>query len=640
PMGACANDATRTCASSADCVSAAACNAIDGTGVGSATFRMSIRSNDTSWAVAGEPVAVYKLADDFAEGSGKTFDVPVDETGTRGTGSGVTYNCSTDGDISNTAADCSPQWNAGGTAIGSPSDSVTFTGSTSGNVSWSVTADVASGGSRWLVKKSVETNNGRVEFFSREGATKAADANLAPKLIMTGGSYCSDGNLDPGEDCDDGNRLNGDCCSYDCKFESSATVCRASQGICDTAESCTGSSGTCPADVVASAGTSCRASTGECDPAESCTGSSGACPADSKSPAGTACTTDGNVCTADQCDGTSAVCQHPAGNAGTVCRAASGACDVAETCTGSATTCPVDGVAGAGTTCRSPAGLCDLAETCNGSTKTCPADLLATAGTTCRAAASVCDVAETCSGSSAACPADVFAPAGAVCRPAADECDVAESCTGTSGTCPSDLGEPDGDADGLCDVIDPCTNVGGLQDFALKSKLVLSKIGNDATAGNDKVSLSGTFALAPAQSFSSLDPRARGARFVLRDRDGNTLVDAVLPGGAYGGRGTRGWKTNSRGTLWQYLDRTSSRIEGISDIKANDRSKNALGGSIKISTRGSKTTYPVAVGDEPVEAIVALGDQADATAGRCGETAYVAGSCKFNTPATTLTCKR
>ncbi|MBU6283188.1 hypothetical protein KGQ64_13175, partial [bacterium] len=510
PMGACANDATRTCASSADCVSAAACNAIDGTGVGSATFRMTIQSNDTSWAVAGEPVSVYKLADDFLEGNGKTFAVPVDETTTRGTGSGVTYNCSTDSDISNTASDCTPQWNAGNTAIGTATDSVTFTGSTAGNVSWTVTADVASGGNKWLVKKATETNNGRVAFYSREGAGKAGDANLAPKLVMTGGSYCSDGVVDPGEDCDDGNRVNGDCCSYDCKFESAATVCRPSQGICDTAESCTGASGTCPVDVVAPAGTSCRVSTGECDPPEACTGSSGACPVDSKSPAGTACTSDGNACTADQCDGTNAACQHPPGNAGTVCRTSTGPCDVVEVCTGSSATCPNDGVAPSGTVCRAPAGLCDVAEVCNGSTKVCPSDLLATAGTVCRSAASVCDVAEVCSGVSASCPADVFASAGAECRPAVDSCDVAEFCTGSSGVCPVDVGEPDTDVDGLCDVIDPCTNVGGLQDFALKSKLVLSKIGNDPTSGNEKVSLSGTFSLTPALSFSSLDPRARG----------------------------------------------------------------------------------------------------------------------------------
>ncbi|HYS05128.1 MAG TPA: hypothetical protein VEW47_08035, partial [Candidatus Dormibacteraeota bacterium] len=61
-------------------------------------------------------------------------------------------------------------------------------------------------------------------------------------------------------------------------------------------------------------GAVCRASGGECDPAESCNGTSTSCPADVRSAAGTSCTSDGNPCTLDQCDGSSASCQHPAGN--------------------------------------------------------------------------------------------------------------------------------------------------------------------------------------------------------------------------------------------------------------------------------------------------------------------------------------
>src|SRR5204862_6951435 len=55
---------------------------------------------------------------------------------------------------------------------------------------------------------------------------------------------CGNGLLDAGEQCDDGNTNNGDCCSSACQFESSSTVCRASAGPCDVAESCTGSSAT------------------------------------------------------------------------------------------------------------------------------------------------------------------------------------------------------------------------------------------------------------------------------------------------------------------------------------------------------------------------------------------------------------
>src|SRR5439155_383860 len=112
------------------------------------------------------------------------------------------------------------------------------------------------------------------------------------------------------------------------------TVCRAAVDLCDAAETCTGTSTTCPADALQPAGTVCRAAAGECDVAESCTGTSTICPTDAFKANGTACTDDGNVCTRDICNGASATCTHPAGNAGTVCRAAAGPCDAAETCTG------------------------------------------------------------------------------------------------------------------------------------------------------------------------------------------------------------------------------------------------------------------------------------------------------------------
>ena len=98
-------------------------------------------------------------------------------------------------------------------------------------------------------------------------------------------------------------------------FVSSSVVCRAAvAGGCDIAENCPGNGPNCPADVVQPNGTVCRAAAGECDLAETCNGTSNTCPADAKKTSGTACTDDGNACTSDTCDGTSNLCQHPAGN--------------------------------------------------------------------------------------------------------------------------------------------------------------------------------------------------------------------------------------------------------------------------------------------------------------------------------------
>ncbi|TMA53501.1 MAG: hypothetical protein E6J75_15275, partial [Deltaproteobacteria bacterium] len=184
------------------------------------------------------------------------------------------------------------------------------------------------------------------------------------------GACCGNGVIDPGEDCDDGNQLNGDCCSSTCKFEPATTVCRAAAGPCDAAEFCTGTSAQCPVDALKPATFECRPAAGACDAAELCTGHDAACPADAKRTS--------------------------------VCRPASGACDVAETCDGTHDDCPADGFQTAGTVCRAAAGVCDAVESCTGSSAACPADVKKT--DVCRPAAGACDAEERCDGSHDTCP--------------------------------------------------------------------------------------------------------------------------------------------------------------------------------------------------------------------------------------------
>src|SRR5438094_7363719 len=100
---------------------------------------------------------------------------------------------------------------------------------------------------------------------------------------------CGNGILEDEEECEDGNTLDGDCCSSACKLEPAGTVCRSAAGSCDVAETCSGFDPFCPADTFKPATTVCRASAGECDPAERCTGSSATCPADALVPTGTLC---------------------------------------------------------------------------------------------------------------------------------------------------------------------------------------------------------------------------------------------------------------------------------------------------------------------------------------------------------------
>lgn len=195
---------------------------------------------------------------------------------------------------------------------------------------------------------------------------------------------------------------------------------------CSDNAKCVGS-GVCSKGVCvgspAAAGTVCRASTGLCDQAETCDGSHTGCPVNTLSPPGT------------------------------VCRAAAGVCDAAETCSGQVRRCPADKPKPAGTVCRAAAGACDVAEVCDGSQVTCPADVKKKQGTLCRPLAGQCDFEDLCDGASAACPPDEFRFAGNLCGSSGDGvCHLQDTCTGTSPICQVNLA-PDGTpcgSNGVC----------------------------------------------------------------------------------------------------------------------------------------------------------------------------------------------
>lgn len=95
------------------------------------------------------------------------------------------------------------------------------------------------------------------------------------------GQQCGNGIVEQGEECDCGGVAscgNNPCCDpTTCRFKGNA--------VCDDSnEDC------CRGCQFASSSTVCRASTGVCDPAETCTGTSPNCPADARAPDGQSCT--------------------------------------------------------------------------------------------------------------------------------------------------------------------------------------------------------------------------------------------------------------------------------------------------------------------------------------------------------------
>ncbi len=356
--------------------------------------------------------------------------------------------------------------------------------------------------------------SGRIVVAGYSFSSTSADDFAVLRYISQPNPVCGNGVVEGSEACDDGNTVNGDCCSSVCQFESTSTVCRSAAGECDAAETCTGASATCPADI--------------------------------KKPSGTACTDDSNPCSLDQCDGSNATCQHPAGNAGATCRASAGVCDVAETCTGTSTSCPIDTFRSASTICRSTADVCDVAENCTGSSANCPADAKSTSEcrastgpcdiaeacdgvsnscppdthfasttTVCRASVGVCDLAENCTGTSNTCPADSFVSSSTVCRSSTGTCDLAETCTGSSATCPTDTTFAPSTtvcrtASGSCDVAEKCTGTSNscpADGFQAPTVICRSSAG----ACDVAESCTGSAASCPADSFQSSATICRSA---------------------------------------------------------------------------------------------------------------------------------
>jgi cysteine-rich repeat protein len=466
-------------------------------------------------------------------------------------------------------------------------------------------------------------------------------------------SLCGNGTVDAGEDCDDGNTTNGDCCSSSCHFESAGTTCRPSAGVCDVAETCTGASAPCPANAFVSSGTVCRSSAGVCDVAESCTGSSASCPADGFVPSGTLCRSLAGVCDVeDKCNGASAQC--PANAfvpSGTVCRSSAGVCDVAETCDGASAACPADARLPSGTTCRSSAGACDVAESCDGASALCPADVLVPSGMLCRQSAGVCDVAETCSGVGAACPADAFVASGILCRATAGACDVEETCSGTAAACPADTSLPDADGDGLCDDVDTCsmTPAGGAVDadgdgvedacdpcsnvvpiLAAPVNLRLTR----ATTNRQRLSIHGTMAI-PNAMRAHVNPLDDGVRLLLVGKSGTVYADVAAPPTPYDARRGMGWQVAHNGLIWLYRD------QGLGGPPAGgiDRIGVRLRGTVvEFLVKGTSDAYAAAAADTPFVATLVF-DPPIAEAGACGEATFPQAACSVRKNGATVVCR-
>jgi hypothetical protein len=148
-----------------------------------ATLQVTITSNNNEWST-GRQIDVDRLNQAWTSGNG-SFDY----NSTKGSGSGVTWNCAIDSNIANVSPNCSGTTAWDMTDVGSlpftttPTATTTITNGQSGTVSFNVTSDVqaflnGTTNNGWIIKKDIETVDGDLEFGS-------SNSSNSPQLIIT-----------------------------------------------------------------------------------------------------------------------------------------------------------------------------------------------------------------------------------------------------------------------------------------------------------------------------------------------------------------------------------------------------------------------------------------------------------------------
>ncbi len=130
-------------------------------------------------------IVVHRLLTTFAEGNGWKIDMspPIS-----GTGSGVTWTCAIDTDISNNKENCASAWNGGKYASSSVAN-YWHTNNMAGEVKYNITLDIKNLASTtksvgYILFKEGTSNSGNLTYYSKEGAQLMDDMSLAPKLVI------------------------------------------------------------------------------------------------------------------------------------------------------------------------------------------------------------------------------------------------------------------------------------------------------------------------------------------------------------------------------------------------------------------------------------------------------------------------
>jgi hypothetical protein len=379
-------------------------------------------------------------------------------------------------------------------------------------------------------------------------------------------------------------------------------VCTA-QDQCHTAGTCNSSTGTCsnpakPDGAPCSDGNACTQT-------DTCT--SGACGGANP----IACTPLDQCHDAGTCNPTTGACSNPP-------KADGSSCNDGDACT-QTDTCASGACAGGNPVVCAPADACHDAGVCNPSTGAC-SQATRSDGTTCDDG-DPCTIGDACT--SGTCGGGPSCGDGVVQAGCGEVCDAGPA-NGTNQCCSTSCTLVDGDGDGLCDAVDPCTN--GVAFITAQVKL-----GRQTTPpGDDTLAWKGQLAL-PYPFMPPLDPSVHGVRLVLAHAT-STVLDVAIPGGLVAGSPAVGWR-NLNGVRWLYVDKNPIPGGGISKILIKHRTSTP--GLLDLRVKGKRGSLPPVPGNPPLAAILVL-DPPVATTGQCAESTL---ACVFNGSASSRRCQ-
>ena len=271
---------------------------------------------------------------------------------------------------------------------------------------------------------------------------------------------------------------------------------------------------------------------------------------------------------AGTCNPTTGACSNPPKTNGSPCNDGD-ACTQTDTCTSGA-------CAGGNPVACAPADACHDAGVCNPSTGAC-SQATRSDGTTCDDG-DPCTIGDACT--SGTCGGGPSCGDGVVQAGCGEVCDAGVA-NGSNQCCSTSCTLVDGDGDGLCDAVDPCTN--GVAFITAQVKL-----GRQTTPpGDDTLAWKGQLAL-PFPFTPPLDPSVHGVRLVLAHAT-STVLDVAIPGGLVAGSPAVGWR-NLNGVRWLYVDKNPIPGGGISKILIKHRTSTP--GLLDLRVKGKRGSLP------------------------------------------------